>query len=245
MKRLLLADHREELLGTLEVILRHWGYRVVACSRLSSVEDLLRETEPDLLILGTRLAADPRLARALEVAVRERMRPLILLAEADVTTPADLPHELLDVPVDLFALFRLIQPHLEKFPRRHLRLAMRLPGLLCAGESCHLAEILSLSSEGLFLRTCFRFEDENRLRVVLPLFGMKQELELEGRVLYRVEPTAGNHYLQGIGIEFTGLTDETRRQLRAFLESRFLGDLSDRPEGQHLGGDEVVLRLGD
>jgi Tfp pilus assembly protein PilZ/CheY-like chemotaxis protein len=246
MKRLLLADHREELLATLEVILRHWGYRVVASSRPENLDELLRETAPDLLIVGARMAADPRLAGALAREVTQRQRPLIILKSPDVPATPPLPHESLGVPVDLFALFRLMQQHLEKHPRRHLRLAVRLPGLLCAGESCHLAEILSLSSEGLFLRTCFRLGDDTRLKVVLPLLGMKQEVELDGRVLYRVEPTAENNYLQGVGIEFTDLSDEARRQLRSFLKHRFLGDLADRPEGQHLGGDdEVILRLSE
>lgn len=251
MKRLLLGDSREELVSTLEVILRHWGCRVLATSRPAQLEAFLRETDPALLVLGARLLAEaePSLEQAIARQVTEKGRPLIVLREAGVPEPALPAHETLDFPVDLFALFQLMQRHLEKHPRRHLRLSVRLPGLLCAGESCHLAEILSLSTEGLFLRTCFRLSEEASLKVVLPLIGMKRELELTGRVLYRVEPGAGNNYLQGVGIEFTGLTEEARRALRAFLEKRFLGDLADRPDGQLLtepqknGRDEVVLRL--
>jgi len=253
MKRLLIGDHREELLSTLEVILRHWGYRVLASSRPEQLEALLRETAPNLLIFGSRLLHDEQspLTHAVQQRVADANVPLIVLMDTEGTEPVNLVHEALDVPLDLFALFALVQKHLEKYPRRTMRLALQLPGMLCAGENCQLAEVLSLSLHGLFVKTGFRAAEGNRLRVVFPLLGMKKELELEGRILYRVEPTAENNYLQGIGIEFTALSEETRGVLEAFLEQRFLSDLTSRPEGEqalsakqlkeHRG--EVTLRL--
>lgn len=252
MKRLLIGDKGEELLSTLEVILRHWGYRVLVSSRPAQLEELIRETSPDLLVMGARLLTEPgsSLTRAVNHHVNEGNKPLIVLQEGQTTPPIAVPHETLGVPPDLFSLFSLIQKHLEKHPRRNLRLAIQLPGMLCTGESCHLAEVLSLSTNGLFVKTGFRPAKDAQLRVVIPLMGMQQELELDGRILYRVEPGPDNNYFQGIGIEFAELSQEALLALQAFLEQRFIGDLATRPgDGQlrlastKIKEDELTLRL--
>jgi hypothetical protein len=252
MKRLLIGDKCEELLSTLEVILRHWGYRVLVSSRPAQLVELLRETSPDLLVMGARLLMEPdsSLTRAVNRHVNEGNRPLIVLQEGQTALPIAVPHETLGVPPDLFSLFSLIQKHLEKHPRRNLRLAIHLPGMLCTGESCHLAEVLSLSTNGLFVKTGFRPAKDALLRVVIPLMGMQQELELDGRILYRVEPGPDNNYFQGIGIEFADLGKESRLALQAFLEHRFIGDLATRPGGEKLRiastkakEGEITLRL--
>lgn len=254
MKRLLIGDHREELLSTLEIILRHWGYRVLVSSRQLRIEELLRETAPDLLIMGARLLLEPgsSLSRAVNLHVSEKKCPLIVLQDDQITDPIEVMHETLGVPLDLFSLFALIQKHLEKHPRRNLRLALHLPGMLCAGENCHIAEVLSLSANGLFVKTGFRPATGEHLRVIFPLIGMKKELELDGRILYRVEPGPENNYFQGIGIEFATLRDEDRSILEAFLENRFMGNLASGPGGEQVQlasqpsgeGEKLTLRLG-
>ena len=132
MKRLLIGDSREELLSTLEVILRHWGYRVLVSSRPAQLVELLRETSPNLLVIGARLLMEQEspLARAVRQQVGERGCPLIVLQAEQVTAPLAVPHETLGFPPDLFSLFSLIQRHLEKHPRHNLRLALHLPGML-------------------------------------------------------------------------------------------------------------------
>lgn len=239
MKRLLIGDSREELLSTLEVILRHWGYRVLVSSRPAQLVELLRETSPNLLVMGSRLLMEQEssLTRAVRQQVSDEGCPLIVLQEEQVTAPITIPHETLGVPPDLFSLFSLIQRHLEKHPRHNLRLALHLPGMLCAGESCHFADVLSLSTNGMFVKTGFRPAEDGQLRVSFPLMGMKQELELGCRILYRVEPGPGNNYFQGFGIEFAEMPEEDRQALQSFLEHRFIGDLTAR-------AGEITLRLG-
>lgn len=246
MKRLLIGDSREDLLSTLEVILRHWGYRVLVSSRPPRLAELLRETSPNLLIMGARLLMEQEssLARAVCSHVREAKCPLIVLQEEQIAVPTAVPHETMGVPLDLFSLFSLIQKHLEKHPRRNLRLAIQLPGMLCTGENCHLAEVLSLSTNGLFVKTGFRPAEGALLRVIIPLMGMKQELELDGRILYRVEPGPDNNYFQGIGIEFAELDKETLLALQAFLEHRFIGDLAARTGGEQLRLASTQIKEG-
>jgi len=252
MKRLLVGDNCEGLLSTLEVVLRHWGYRVLVSSRPPELVELLRETSPDLLIMGSRILAVPASPLAAEVHrhVGENKKPLIVLQESPTDSSLDLPHETLGAPPDIFSLFSLVQKHLEHHPRRNLRLAIQLPGMLCAGETCHLAEVLSLSTNGLFVKAGFRPAANTPLRVIIPLLGMKRELELNGRILYRVEPGSDNNYFQGIGIEFVDLDQDSVLLLQTFLEKRFLGDLAARTGGEQLrlasamGKDEkIVLRL--
>jgi hypothetical protein len=253
MKRLLIGDNREELLSTLEVILRHWGYRVLVSSRPAQLKELLRETSPNLLVMGARLLMQPDsdLAQAVRQHVLERKCPLIVLQDEPIVVPIAVPHETLGVPLDFFSLFSLIQKHLEKHPRRNLRLDLHLPGMICTGETCHLAEVLSLSINGMFVKTGFRSAADAQLRVIIPLMGMKQELELDGRILYRVDPGPGNNYFQGIGIEFAELREESRQALQMYLAHRFIGDLAARPGGEQLqlaakqpNDNKITLRLG-
>ncbi len=254
MKRLLIGDCRESLLSTLEVVLKHWGYRVMASSRPEQLREFIEETSPDLLIMGSELLGLAGESLRGEVFRRaEASCPLILLGTEPVPGLAGTPHEILELPLDIFALFERIQKHLEKFPRKNLRLAIKLPGLLCRGETCHVAEVLSLSLQGLFIKTGFRLEQGDTLQVVIPLMGMKKELEIEGQVLYRVQPAMENNYLQGVGIEFRPLDEEFRQALQVFIQGRFLREVSDRPwhsrmpNGEHLRNPspETTLRLFD
>lgn len=246
MKRLLIGDSHDELLSTLEVILRHWGYRVLVSTRPAQLEELLRETSPDLLVMGARLLMhqNSALAQSVNRYVVERKCPLIVLQEEPLIAITTAPHETLGVPLDLFNLFSLIQKHLEKHPRRNLRLAIRLPGMICTDKACHLAEVLSLSSNGLFVKTGFRPADDAELNIIIPLMGMKKELELQGRVLYRVDPGPDNNYFQGLGIEFATLGEDARKSLKAFLAHRFIGDLASRPGGEQINLETQNTRAG-
>jgi CheY-like chemotaxis protein len=234
MKRLLVGDRRENLLITLETLLRHWGYRVLVSSRPAELISFLKESPPDLLVVGANLLSDdPALHREVSRHLEAGPCPLVVLAESVESGETDLPHELLRVPLDIFALFALLQTHLEKHPRKNLRLSVQIPGMLCKGETSQLSELLSLSAHGVFIKTGFRLEKEDHLKVIIPLMGMGRELEIEGRVLYRVHPEPHNGYLQGVGIEFTNLTAEDRLALEAFLENRFLKEVTD--QGRRLG----------
>jgi Tfp pilus assembly protein PilZ len=252
MKRLIIGDSRDKLLSTIEVILRHWGYRLLVSTRPEQVLAFLKESAPDLLILGAgMLDQSPALYEAVAARTQGAALPLIILGEEGHPGEFPSPHETLAVPIDIFALFKLIQKHMEKYPRKHLRLALKLPGILCREEACHLTEILSLSTVGLFIKTGFRLEPGANLSVAFPLMGMKRELELTGKILYCVHPAQENNYLQGVGIEFTGLDMETTRALEAFIEERLLGELSDKPatagdltrEEIHSHRGEITLRL--
>jgi len=233
MKRLLVGDLREELLSTLEVILKHWGYRVVLSSHPGQLTEFLRETSPDLLIMSSRLLADKTspLFQAVESKLGNEGTPLITLRDREAADSVAAPHEVLEVPVDIFALFALIQRYIEQHPRKNLRLTVKLPGMFCSGDKCQFAEVLSLSTQGLFIKTGIPLVLDDRLSVIIPLMGMKKELELETRVLYRVEPGPENNYLQGAGLEFIPMNEEAEKALKRFIEYCFLGELSASQRG--------------
>ncbi|HKK01748.1 MAG TPA: PilZ domain-containing protein [Desulfuromonadales bacterium] len=233
MKHILIGDEHEGLLSTLEVILKHWGYRVFATPRSSQVQAFLTETAPSLVIIGSQMlaASADELRDTLEAWCNNGEQPILVLAEGALSEQPQLPYETLNVPIDIFALFELIQRHVEKIPRKNLRLAINLPGVVHRGERSHLAEVLSLSMEGLFIKTSFRLQAGERLRVVIPLLGMKKELEIDSQVLYFIHPGPENNYMQGVGIAFTSLDEENLKDLQNFLESRFFGEISDSKHG--------------
>lgn len=242
MKRLLIADKREALLVTMETILKHWGYRVTATSRQEQLLAFLNQSEADLLLLGASFLAkaEPALLNAVAAKTAEGSCPLIVLTEDGTAEPQKIPHETLAIPLDIFTLFSVVQSHLKDVPRRNLRLTLRLPGMLCRGESCHLTEVLSLSTKGMFIKTVFPMKEGDRLTVTLPLLGMKREMEIEGRVLYAVLPGPENNYLQGVGFEFLNLDAEAENTLETFLEKHFLGELAARQRGSQVPLEEQV-----
>jgi Tfp pilus assembly protein PilZ len=243
MKRLLLADNRDELLSTLEVILKHWGYRVLASSRPEYILQSLQASPPELLIVGEDLLQSPLepLNRALWHLLQDPTNAVILIKGSGpiVARPEGTPY--LEVPVDLFMLFEMVQTYLEHHPRRNLRLAVNLPGMVCQGEKSNLAEVISVSKRGLFIKTTFQLGDDDNLRVVLPLLGMKKELDMKGKVIYRMEPSLLNNYRQGVGIEFTDLSGEELQLLEDYLEKQFLEELSESQRGTDLDPRQIRL----
>lgn len=227
MKRILLGATSPDLLGTLEIILKHWGYRVLVTSRIGEFGELLNGSNPEFILIGSGMlaTADETLLQRLREQIRKTGLPLVILGQPHGPTIPE-PWVGLDVPIDIFALFELVQKHLEKHPRRNLRMEVRIPGMVCRDNTSELAEVLSISTRGMFIKTSYRLEPEDQFQVVFPLLGMNRELELPGRVVYRMEPRPENNYRQGVGLEFADLSDETRRQLEAFLEQRLLGELS-------------------
>lgn len=226
MKRLLVGDNREKLLATLETILRHWGYRTLVSSSQQRLTSLVKETTPDLLIFGEEILLDT--TSPIRQMVMEKVAagtPLIVMTNRLKAPSLEIQHETLPVPVDIFYLFEKVQQYLEEYPRKNIRLALQLPGMLCLGNSCHLAEVLSLSTRGLFVKTSFRLQKGDSFRIVFPLLGMKKELEMGGRVLYSVRPDPDNNFLQGVGVEFTDISEETLEALQSFLESCLLDEL--------------------
>jgi Tfp pilus assembly protein PilZ/CheY-like chemotaxis protein len=243
MKRVLLADNRDELLSTLEVVLKHWGYRVLALSRPADILQYLQTSPPELLIFGEDLlqSSSETLNRALIHLLSDPATATILLKGHGPAAlhPAETP--CLEVPVDLFVLFEKVQAYLQSHPRRNLRLEVNLPGMVCQGERSNLAEVISVSRQGLFIKTTFQLGTDDNLRIVLPLLGMKKELELQGKVIYRVEPNVLNNYSQGVGIEFTALDAEEQQTLEDYLEKLLLEELTESQRGTDL--DRSQLRL--
>ncbi|MDY0269209.1 PilZ domain-containing protein [Trichloromonas sp.] len=240
MKRLLLGDTRQPLLETIEGMLKHWGYRVLVSSRPEQIRVLLQETSPDLLILGAGLLANAE--SALRQGVDKQLAagncPLLVLGEEGVEVDPTLPHEAISVPIDLFSFFAQVQRHTERFPRKNLRLTVKLPGMFARGAQTFLAEVLSLSIQGLMIKTSLRMEPGDLLTVCIPLVGMSKELELAGRVLYSVHPSPDNNYMQGVGVEFIDLNEADRKALGEFIRKRFFGGVSTEEHAPQVFPDQ-------
>jgi Tfp pilus assembly protein PilZ len=226
MKSLLLADDRHDLLATLEPVLKHWGYRVLTATDAGRASAFLTASQPVMLLIGSNLLKAP------ELQLLPSAPPLLVLDHPATPSPAPAPHPVLGVPVDIFALFSFIQSRVEQHPRQNLRLRLRLPGMYrLKGEQFVLAEVLSLSMHGLFFRSPLRLAAGDRISAVFPLLGHGQELEIDGNVLYTIEPVAANNYAQGFGMGFNALTPEQTTLLGQFLEESLLSEVSARPAG--------------
>ena len=221
MKCLLLTDDRLDLLATLEPILKHWGYRVLTASDIAQANVFLAESAPALLIIGSHLLAAPELEPA------NSSLPVLALDYPEAR-PAKLePNATLGVPVDIFSLFTFIQSQIERHPRRNLRLRLHLPGMYSTrGEDFVLADVLSLSMNGLFFRSPLRLACGTKVTAVFPLLGLGKELEVEGTVLYVTEPAPQNNYIQGFGLGFSTLSPEQAILLERFIAESFLGEVA-------------------
>ncbi len=229
MKCFLLADNRPDLLATLEPILKHWGYRVLAASNPEQANDFLKQSDPCLLIIGMQLLCDPDLHFSAKISHRLASggTPLLALEQEAATEAKMRPRDTLAVPVDIFSLFSFIQRFVEKHPRQNLRLKLRIPGMYrCPASDYTLAEVLSLSMGGLFFKASARCQAGDSLAVVIPLLGHCRELEIKGRVRYTVQPGNGNNFVQGFGVTFDELSPEDQVHLQRFIEERFLQEVS-------------------
>ena len=95
-----------------------------------------------------------------------------------------------------------------------------------SGEDFVLADVLSLSMNGLFFRSPLKLTCGTQLFAVFPLFGHGKELEVEGTVLYVIEPSAQNNYVQGFGLGFTSLPPDQAALLERFIAESFLGEVA-------------------
>lgn len=234
MKRFLLADNRPDLLATLEPVLKHWGYRVLAASNVSQANDFLQQSDPCLLIIGEQLLGNPDLSLTDRVSdlLHSGDLPLLAIGQEDSASPAARPQETLSVPVDIFTLFTFIQRFVEKHPRQNLRLRLRFPGMYKSDNTDYtLADVYSLSIRGLFFKAAARLEVGDSLSVVFPLLGHCKELEVGATVLYTVQPENQNNYMQGFGVAFNHLSDEEKSSLQDFIEEKFLKEVASCQAG--------------
>jgi Tfp pilus assembly protein PilZ len=234
MKSILLVDKRSDLLATLEPILKHWGYRVLSTREVDQVATFLQESAPCLLIISEALFSDPDLTLTpdTEQRIKSGDLPVIALKQDGAGTPPLTPSETLEVPVELFALFSFIQGRVEKHPRQNLRLRLKLPGMYCLKDgSFMLAEVLSLSVNGLFFKTSTSIKKGDRVTVVFPLLGLCKEIEIQATVLYTVLPETENKFSQGFGAIFDDLSEEHEVQLQQFIRQHFLNEVSASQDG--------------
>ena len=229
MKRVLIGDNREELVTTLESLLKNWGYRAISTADPDTILEMLKELKPDLLILGPYILEEENVAAQ----VKKLTTPCIYVEDPETKTGKRPKADLIPYPVDVFELFSLVQGYLEKIPRRNIRLNVNIPSLYYKGAETCIAEVLSLSPEGLFLKIGSKVEEIENIRLVLPLLGMQTELEIMGRIVYRVEPTPENNYMQGMGIEFAEMNAETMHTLDQYVEGLLFNELNARQSSRN------------
>jgi Tfp pilus assembly protein PilZ len=223
-----IVDENEALIK-LQAVLPPLGFRVRMFLKLSDFMSAPEKTSSEAIILDGRsaealilLTESGRLLSCIE------NRPVIIISEAgNMKIYQNFPSKYFELPYFLPMLFRFFQENLPVFRREHMRLKTSLPGIYCHGEGCHVAEIMSLGTGGAFIKTGWhQLENNDLVRIGIPLLGMNKELEIEGRVVYLIEPNEENKYLQGVGVCFTRPETETvcyvEDYIRYFLQEELL-----------------------
>jgi len=234
MKSILLADSRADLLATIEPILKHWGYRVLSTRKANQVSTFLQQSEPCLLIIGEDLLSDPALdlEKTTKTNITTGALPCLALRYDGAQACSISVEAKLDIPLEIFELFSFIQSKVEKHPRQNLRLRLRLPGMYSVDEDHFvLADVVTLSTRGLFFKAPAKVRKGDRINVVFPLFGQGKEIEVQATVLYTIQPQAENNYFQGFGVGFDDMTESEEQQLQHYIKEHFLKEVSASNNG--------------
>jgi Tfp pilus assembly protein PilZ len=230
-KPLITIVHENDALIKLHAILPALGFRVRAFVSLSAFMSSPEKTSSEAVILDRRSAGV--LIRSFESAKflsNSENRPVIVISEDASDFSDETSKSYIELPNDLLILFRFLQEKLPVFSRKHLRLKIRLPGIYCHGEGCHVAEIMSLGTGGAFVKTGWhRLRRDDLIRIGIPLLGLNRELEIEGRVIYLVEPNEENNYLQGVGVRFTRPETDNVRIVEDYIRYFLREELYETP----------------
>lgn len=238
MKRpVIFTSWKDSELAQITSVLQRCCFQVQFFPRGENLLAELRKGGADLVIV------DGAVAKSLAVPAREKKSggapfahcPLVVLREEEPDVePCDFAHYTLPLPLDLAQLHGLLQKLLKCCPRKHLRMTVRLPGVIFREQGCSFGDILSLGTGGAFIKTgCRDFGQNESLEVVIPLMGMKKELELQSRVLYRIVPSPENNYQQGVGVTFTHPDSEAIETLQQYITRSLLEEIAPDERCDH------------
>lgn len=224
--------HPDRDRSRLESILQRLGFGVIAFSRADQLLAALTEKPPGTLLIARKLLpkAGPALRERLQLLSASGRSPTIVLSgSGKAGEPFDLPHEALEEPFDIFALHEALKKGAGGYSRRHLRIPVQLPGLFSFAGVSLLGDILSLGTGGAFIKSsCGAARKGETLEIVIPLLGMKKELEIPGQVVYQAHPRQENNFMQGFGLRFVGLDLEAARSLEGYISHCLLEEFPEQ-----------------
>lgn len=226
----ILTSWKDSELAQVASVLQRWCFQVQHFPHGENLLAELRKGGADLVVV------DAAVAKSLAAMAREKKSggapfancPLVVLREEEPQVePCDLAHYSLPLPLELAQLHGLLQKLLKCCNRKHLRMTVKLPGVIYRKQGCSFGDILSLGTGGAFIKTgCRELCEDESLEVVIPLMGMKKEIELQSRVLYRIVPSPENNYQQGVGVTFTHPDSETVETLQQYINQSLLEEIA-------------------
>lgn len=187
-------------------IFRRLGVDTLLLADEQRTADLLCHGPAGLAVLDRQLlaAARDRLLAACEWWIDRGGGIALTGAATDLVLPARLQETMTDISGrDPILINALLQQHLPAYTRRQPRLETRLPGIYSLDGATHICEITSIGPGGAFLRTAMRLPVFGSvLRLIIPLLGLRREIEVEAEVVRQVTPSDLNNFQQGIGVAF-------------------------------------------
>jgi hypothetical protein len=222
-------------------VLEPTGYQVEVCTchKAKLLLPAPGRISPDLLIVDHRLSS----GNALFSGKDPSTCPQIVLSEEKKILIAPFGKvNSQEFPIDIIALHELIGECLVHYPRKNLRICVHLPCYFSSKGISTVGKILSLGTGGAFIKPmCRHVLAGDIIELGIPLLGMKKELELPSRVIYRQEATPENNYLQGLGVEFLPMCRETTLVLHDFLKRTLLNDLDPMFSCWGMDGSQSTL----
>jgi len=243
MSKQIMAVHQQpQVLSSLEMVLGNWGYELEKASSVQEMNTRLRKVKPHFLLIENGLISSEQLDNLPLLARETKSKDLTIALLGHGSHEGNISaNYALDLPLNIFALYEAVQKSLEPVPRQDVRVKVRLPGMVRPGDKhFNLGEVLCLSTGGMFIRCGIPLPTGTQLEIILPLLGLKCELELAGEVIYQVTPCAENNYNQGVGIRFNALSIHDKELLEKYLENRLQEDLYEHL-GQSTYSDEPLF----
>jgi CheY-like chemotaxis protein/Tfp pilus assembly protein PilZ len=227
--KILLVDDSDFFLELEKGFLKHTPATLLTAANGVEALEVVSQHNPDLIFMDLSMPEMDGAACCARLKAHPRWRTIPVIMVYSPRSDQDVEvcrqsgcDEMLTKPVDRRLFLETGRRYLDKIDRRAKRVPCRFMVVFRCRDESGYAMSADLSTGGLYLSSekSFRKADGLVLNFLLPGVGTKV-IETEARVAWlntgpcRPKPS----YPEGFGVEFQGMTDDTLRLIRRYIES--------------------------
>jgi uncharacterized protein (TIGR02266 family) len=236
---ILLADDSQTFLMYIGILIKRLGYQTLLARDGAEALKIAKEQKPSLIILDYMM---PKIdgSSCLSIIRGEpdiKDIPVIMLTSHE-SARQELEQAgccyFLRKPVDISEFYRAVRScmKLKNYPankRENIRISLNKKVFIECGDESRELYTLSISNEGLFLRTVAPFKEGTEMKVI---FNVDEEdpIELNGRVLYSNKMSTEVEPEPGMGVQFLDVPEDVKPRLKGFILSQLADDLTTEAE---------------
>ena len=229
-KIILVVDDQQSLINIARQSLRRLGYDIVWVQDGSEAITMVEELEPNLIFMDFENQDSNSInmidcyKKIREIDGLQTIPVVILLNENTAKLKSEYLtagcNDFMIKPVRAHDLYLKVQNLTERFPRRSLRMSIRVSVTYkIIGNTQEYYEISnSLSESGLFVLTEKILPPDTLINISFKLPYRMNEIEAEGKVVYTVESENSSDRLPGMGIVFTNISEENSDKIHEYIE---------------------------